>query len=144
LDRGFFSILSVEIEDQQQVGDQTGQELKQNAVPVSGDEMIPIEVSFPPGEDGFNLPAQREDEGDLRIKSAVILIASIHHAGLADFQKQRHKRTFCGLALGQTFGERITGGCLEQVLSGSEPLYVIIHQGSDLEVERERKRPIAP
>ena len=32
---------------------------------LSGDEMIDLPVSFPPGEEGFNLPSQREDKGDL-------------------------------------------------------------------------------
>lgn len=55
----------MEVEHQKQIGDQAGQELKEHAVPVSGDEVIHVEMFFPPGKESFDLPAQREDESDL-------------------------------------------------------------------------------
>ena len=60
-----FLVALVKIDDQQQVSDESSKQLEQDAVLVSGDEMIDFEMPFPPGEEGFNLPPQREDEGDL-------------------------------------------------------------------------------
>ncbi len=59
------SIALMEIDHQQEIGDQSREQLHQEAVWVSGDEMIDFEVLFPPGEEGFNLPSERENEGDL-------------------------------------------------------------------------------
>ena len=68
------SIALMEIDHQQEIGDQSREQLHQEAVRVSGDlsacnaqagEMIDFEVLFPPGEEGFNLPSKRENEGDL-------------------------------------------------------------------------------
>ena len=59
------SIPLMEIDHQQKIGDQSTEQLHQEAVRVSGDEMIDFEVLFPPGEEDFNLPSERENEGDL-------------------------------------------------------------------------------
>ena len=59
------SIALMEIDHQQEISDQSRKQLHQEAVRVSGDEMIDLEVLFPPGEEGFNLPSERENEGDL-------------------------------------------------------------------------------
>ncbi len=68
------SIALMEIDHQQEIGDQSREQLHQEAMRVSGDlsacnaqagEMIDFEVLFPPGEEGFNLPSKRENEGDL-------------------------------------------------------------------------------
>ena len=55
----------MEIDHQKEVGDQPRKQLDQHAVVVSGDEMIDLEVLFPPGEKGFHLPSERKNEGDL-------------------------------------------------------------------------------
>ena len=55
----------MEIEHQQQVGNQPRQELEEYPVWISGQEMIHIQMPFPPGEEGFDLPSQGEHEGDL-------------------------------------------------------------------------------
>ena len=59
------SIALMEIDHQQKISDQSRKQLHQDTVRVSGDEMIDLEVLFPPGEEGFNLPSKRENEGDL-------------------------------------------------------------------------------
>ncbi len=53
-----FSIALMEIDHQQEIGDQSREQLHQEAVRVSGDEMIDLEVLFPPREEGFDLPSQ--------------------------------------------------------------------------------------
>ena len=32
---------------------------------IAREEMVDLQMSFPPGEEGFNFPPQRKDEGDL-------------------------------------------------------------------------------
>ncbi len=59
------AIALMEIDHQEEIGDQSTEQLHQDTVWVSGDEMIDLEVLFPPGEEGFNLPSERENEGDL-------------------------------------------------------------------------------
>ena len=64
-DRRSFAIALMEIEHQQQVGNQPRQELEEYPVWISGQEMIHIQMPFPPGEEGFDLPSQGENGGDL-------------------------------------------------------------------------------
>ena len=59
------AIALMEIDHQEEIGDQSTEQLHQDTVWVSGDEMIDLEVLFPLGEEGFNLPSERENEGDL-------------------------------------------------------------------------------
>lgn len=65
LQTGPFPIPLMEIDHQKEIGDQSREQLHQNPVWVSGDQVIDFEVLFPPGEKGFNLPTQRINEGDL-------------------------------------------------------------------------------
>ena len=49
-----FSIPLVKVNDQQEIGQQTGKQLEQNAVLVAGDEVINLQMPFPPGKEGFD------------------------------------------------------------------------------------------
>ena len=64
-DRRSFAIALMEIEHQQQVGNQPRQELEEHPVRISGQEMIHVQMPFPPGEKGFDFPSQGENEADL-------------------------------------------------------------------------------
>ena len=63
--RRAFSKLLIEIEDQKQIGHQSGQYLKQHAMWISGDKMVDLQMTFPPGKKEFNFPSQGKNEGDL-------------------------------------------------------------------------------
>ena len=58
-------ISSVEIDGQQEVGNESGQKLHHQSVRTACNEMIDIEMAFPPCEEGFDFPAKSIDESDL-------------------------------------------------------------------------------
>ena len=64
-DTRFLSISLVEIDYQQEIGHQSREQLHQNAVWISGNEVIDLEMFFPPSKERFDLPAERIDESDL-------------------------------------------------------------------------------
>ena len=58
----FFSIELVAVERQQQVGDQSRQQLEQHSMTIPADEMIHFQMTFPPTEELLDLPTERVNE----------------------------------------------------------------------------------
>ncbi len=50
---------------QKNIGDQAGKHLDHQALTASRDEVINLEMAFPPGKEGFYLPAQLVDQSNL-------------------------------------------------------------------------------
>ena len=60
----FVIIALMEVDNQQEIGDQPSKELYQDPVWTTRDEMIDLEVFFPPCKEDFDFPPQRIDESN--------------------------------------------------------------------------------
>ncbi len=52
-----FAMLLMAIDREQKIGDQTGQHLDDETMAASGNEMVHLEMPFPPGKKCFYVPA---------------------------------------------------------------------------------------
>ena len=53
------------MDGQQQIGDQARQDLDHEAIGTTGDQVIDLQVPFPPGKEILDVPAQLVRLGDL-------------------------------------------------------------------------------
>ena len=60
-----FAMLVLTVDSQEELGDETRQNLDHHLVLASGKRLVNFEEPFPPGDEFFNLPAELIGKGDL-------------------------------------------------------------------------------
>ena len=65
-ERGTFVISSVEIDHQEQIGNKSSKELHHQSVRTTRNEVIDVEMPFPPCEELLDFPSKPIDESDLQ------------------------------------------------------------------------------
>ena len=85
----------VAVDGQQQIGDQASQNLNHQAVGTACNQVVDFQVSFPPSEEIFNVPAQLVSLGDL-FASQIMAVGSYPVFGAVDLIADQSQR---GLAL---------------------------------------------
>src|SRR5512136_656332 len=65
IDTDLLPVLFMAIDGEEQIGDETSEYLRHEAVSTAGDQMIHIEMLFPPTEEDLYIPAELVNESDI-------------------------------------------------------------------------------
>jgi hypothetical protein len=79
-EQGVIRILLIQVDHQEQIGDQAGQELHQQTLGAPGDQVIDIEMAFPPREKCFECVANLRFFSIVRRESEKVV--ALRHIGL--------------------------------------------------------------